>query len=87
MVNLIFFVDMVVFAMVIACAASLLRGDPKRRRVFPHSDVVHTCVKQSEIKRTRGKQKPGNSFDVGHISSWKELERAIERSSTDFDCQ
>lgn len=48
MVNLIFFVDMVVFAMVIACAASLLRGDSKRRRVFPHSDVVHTCVKQSE---------------------------------------
>jgi hypothetical protein len=48
MANFIFFVDLVVFVIVIACAASLLRRGAKRRVVLPDSDVVHACVKQSE---------------------------------------
>jgi hypothetical protein len=48
MADLIFIVDLVVFAMVIACAASLLGGRAKGRALFPHSGVLPACGKQRE---------------------------------------
>lgn len=48
MADFILSVDLIVFAMVIACAASLLRRNEKRRVTFPHSDIVRPCVKWNE---------------------------------------
>jgi hypothetical protein len=51
----IFFVDLLVFLTVIACAASLLRKIAKKRAAGPHSDVVHPCGKLKGLIPTRWK--------------------------------
>lgn len=48
MADFILFVDLVVFAVVIACAVSLLRRSAKNRVAVACSDVVGACVKRSE---------------------------------------
>jgi hypothetical protein len=59
MAELIFFVDLTVFAMVIACAVPLLRGDAKRRVDFPHSNVVNAGMKPGETSGELSMSVPG----------------------------
>ena len=54
MANLIFFVDLVVFAMVITCAASLLQDDSKRRRGLSSQRCCsYACKAERNIRGTQ----------------------------------